>query len=362
MSIAAPFRLPRTGRVLRNRTVLAAMTNKQSAEDGTLSAAEIRWLARRAAGGFGIVTTAATHVTPGGKSWSGEMGVWSDHHLPGLTELASAIRAEGAVSLAQIFHGGRRAPRECTGQQPVSASDVPADERTEAARGLTEPEVEALVDAFVEAAIRCARAGLDGVELHGAHGYLISQFLGTKTNRRTDRWGGDVPGRARFLQAIIAGIRAATAPDFLIAVRLSPVLPDVGITLADSEALVPLVASWDIDLLHVSCWDVTIRAEDDQQTFTRRFRDALPEPIPLISTGGVWSQSDVDFTLAEGADLVGVARAGIGHPDWPRQLVSGNPEPTRPPFTPEHLATADLSPPFIDYMRRWKGFVTDGKA
>ena len=362
MPITSSFRLPRTGRVLRNRSVLAAMTNKQSAEDGTLSPAEIQWLAKRAAGGFGIVTTAATHVTPGGKSWSGEMGVWSDHHLPGLTQLASAIRAEGAVSLAQIFHGGRRAPREWTGQQPVSASDVPGDDRTEAARMLTDAEVNALVTAFVEAAVRCERAGLDGVELHGAHGYLISQFLGTITNRRTDRWGGELASRARFLQSIVEGIRAETAPSFLVAVRLSPVLPDVGVTLTDSEALVPLIASWDIDLLHVSCWDVTVRAEDNGQTFTRRFRDALPADVPLISTGGVWTQSDVDFVMEQGADLVGVARAGIGHADWPRQLAGGITEPTRPPFTPEHLAREALSPPFIEYMRRWKGFVTDRRA
>ncbi len=362
MSIASSFRLPRTGTVLRNRTVLAAMTNKQSAEDGTLSHAEIQWLVRRAAGGFGITTTAATHVTEGGKSWSGEMGVWSDHHLPGLTRLADGIRAAGSISLAQLFHGGRRAPREYTGVQPVSASAMPGDERTEAARALSADEVESLVEAFIAAAVRCARAGLDGVELHGAHGYLISQFLGTRTNRRADRWGGDLPGRAQFLQAIVEGIRAATGPDFLIAVRLSPQLPDIGITLKDSEALAPLVAGWGVDLVHVSCWDVAIRAEDDNRTFTRRFRAALGPAVPLISTGGIWSRSDAHFTLEEGADLVGVARAGIGHPDWPQQLMAGTVEPARPPFTPAQLAAADLSPPFIDYMRRWKGFVTDGRT
>ena len=84
--------------------------------------------------------------------------------------------------------------------------------------------------------------------------------------------------------------------------------------------------------------------------------------MPLISTGAVWSAADVDFVRGEGADLVGVARAGIGHPDWPQQLARGVPEPQRPPFTPRQLAEADLSPPFIDYMRRWRGFVTDGRT
>ena len=119
---SSEFTLPRTGRVLRNRAVLAAMTNKQSEEDGTLSDEEIGWLLRRAEGGFGIVTTAATHVHPGGKSWEGEMGVWGDHQVPRLRELSSGIGERGAVSLAQIFHGGLRAPRSITGQQPISAS------------------------------------------------------------------------------------------------------------------------------------------------------------------------------------------------------------------------------------------------
>ena len=362
MSIAPSFRLPRTGLVLRNRSVLAAMTNKQSAEDGTLSEAEIRWLVRRAAGGFGIITTAATHVVPGGKSWAGEMGVWSDDHLPGLTRLADAIRAEGAVSLAQIFHGGRRAPREHTGVQPVSASDVPGDRGAEDARGLTGGEVQELVDAFIAAAVRCERAGLDGVELHGAHGYLISQFLGTKTNRRTDQWGGDLSGRARFLRSIVEGIRAVTRPEFLLVVRLSPQLPDIGWSLDESEALASMVATWDVDAVHLSCWDVAIRADEGGQTFTRRYRTALGVGMPLISTGGVWSAADVDFVLGEGADLVGVARVGIGHPDWPRQLMDGVGEPARAPFSREHLASVDLSPAFIEYMGRWKNFVVGGRT
>ena len=359
MTISSAFRLQRTGRLLRNRSVLAAMTNKQSAEDGTLSDAELQWLTRRAAGGFGIVTTAATHVTPGGKSWSGELGVWGDHHLPGLTKLADAIRAEGAVSLAQIFHGGRRAPRQLTGQQPVSASDVPGDDRTEDARMLTSTEVDGLVEAFVAAAVRCEQAGLDGVELHGAHGYLISQFLGTKTNRRTDRWGGDVSARAAFLQAIVQGVRSRTGTDFLIAVRLSPELPDIGVTIEDSESVAAMLPGWGVDMVHVSCWDVTLRAKDDDQTFTHRFRAAIGPDVPLISTGGVWSRTEAQFVLDEGADLVGVARAGIGHADWPKQLMRGVEEPSRPPFTPAHLAAEALSPPFIEYMRRWHGFVAE---
>lgn len=364
MSPTDPFTLPRTGTVLRNRAVLAAMTNKQSADDGALSEAETDWLLRRAEGGFGVVTTAATHVHPGGQGWVGEMGVWGDHHLPGLTRLADGLRQRGAVSLAQVFHGGLRAPRALTGAQPVSASENPGADGAEGSRALTEAEIEGLIAAFGDAAARCERAGFDGVEVHGAHGYLICQFLGTQTNRRTDRWGGDLDGRARFLFAVIRAIRARTRPGFLVWVRLSPQLHAMGVSLADSLALAPRVAAAGVDALHISCWDAFAGAPDepdDPRTLTRRFRAVLPDSFPLVSTGGVWTAADARFVLGEGADLVGVARVAIGHPDWPRGLGEPNYAPARPPFTPAHLAAASLSPRFIDYMRRWAGFVTDGK-
>ena len=124
-----PFTFPRTRQVVRNRSVLAAMTNKQSHTDGTLSDEEINWLVKRAEGGFGIITTAATHVVPEGQGWDGEMGVWGDHQLPGLTRMADEIRGHGAISLAQIFHGGMRCPQRLTSVQPASASVNPLRRR-----------------------------------------------------------------------------------------------------------------------------------------------------------------------------------------------------------------------------------------
>ena len=119
----APFVFPRGNLAVRNRTVLAAMTNKQSHPDGSVSTDEIRWLEARAEGGFGIVTTAATHVLEHGQGWEGEFGTWSDHHIEGLTAMATAIRGHGAVGLAQLFHGGMRAPQRLTGVRPCSASE-----------------------------------------------------------------------------------------------------------------------------------------------------------------------------------------------------------------------------------------------
>ena len=362
-SVSTEWTVPGTGVSVRNRTVLAAMTNKQSEEDGTLSDEEINWLLRRAEGGFGIITTAASHVHPSGKSWEGEMGVWGDHHIARLKELAEGIRERGATSLVQIFHGGLRAPRSLTGEQPVSASTNLEKGVEEGCRELSDSEIRELAVSFGEAAERCERAGFDGVEVHGAHGYLICQFLGTRTNRREDRWGGGLEGRSLFLREVLREIRSRTSEGFLVCVRISPE-HDVGVTMTDSLQLAGMMVEWGMDLLHISCWDAFTGAQgdpDDPRTITRRFREALGDEVPMISTGAVWDSSDAQFVLDEGADLVGVARVAIAHSNWASGAEAGGYSPQRPPFTPEHLLEQGLSPVFVDYMRRWKGFVTDGR-
>lgn len=362
-SLSTEWSVPRTGVSVRNRTVLAAMTNKQSEDDGTLSDNEIGWLLRRAEGGFGIITTAASHVHPSGKSWDGEMGVWGDHQIPRLKELAEGIRDRGAVSLVQIFHGGLRAPRSLTGEQPMSASTNFEKGTEEECRELSDSEVRELAISFGEAAERCEKAGFDGVEVHGAHGYLICQFLGTRTNRREDRWGGGLEGRALFLREVLSEIRSRTSDGFLVCVRISPE-HDVGVTMADSLELAGMMGGWGMNMLHISCWDAFTGPQgepDDPRTITRRFRDALGEGVPIISTGSVWDGADAQSVLDQGADLVGVARAAIAHSSWASDAVSGDYSPQRPPFSPEHLIDQGLSPTFVDYMRRWQGFVTDGR-
>ena len=347
------------GHVLKNRSVLAAMTNKQSHEDGTLSDDEINWLSRRADGGFAVTTTAAANVTEHGRGWEGEMGVWGDHHIPGLTKLATRLNSTGTISLVQLFHGGMRAPRAINGVRPISASENTEQGMDgEYTREMSSIEVSQMIQSFTDAAVRCEQAGFTGVELHGAHSYLICQFLGAKTNRRTDQWGGDINGRSRFLLELIKSIRAATSERFLIAVRISPIIEKAGIYLEDSLVLAQILCSAEIDMLHISCWDVFESVNDGvEESLTRRFRNVMPENFPLISTGAVWGTEDAQWLLDQGADLVGVARVGIAHPDWPRNLNDPHYLPQRPPFTENHLRSVDLSDVFIDYMKRWKNFV-----
>ena len=345
-----------------NRTLLAAMTNKQSNADGSLSDEEIKWLVRRAKGGFGITTTAAANVTETGRGWDGEMGVWGDHQLPGLTKMANQLNQTGTISIAQLFHGGMRAPESLNGVQPISASkNTEAGMDGKYTREMSDEEINSMIESFTQAALRCEKAGFHGVELHGAHSYLICQFLGSITNRREDDWGGDIYSRSRFLRKIIESIRRVTNPNFLIAVRISPIIEKVGLYLEDSLQLAGILCDMEIDMLHISCWDVFQPVEGDESgpSLTKRFSKIVPQTIPLISTGAVWTSQDVQWLMDEGADIIGVARVGIGHPDWPQHLSDPNYQPQRPPFSVKHLENVDLSPVFIEYMKRWKNFVLE---
>ena len=354
-----PFTFRRGNVTVRNRTVLAAMTNKQSHDDGTVSEDEIRWLTKRSQGQFGIITTAATHVLKHGQGWEGEFGTWSDHHLEGLTTMAQNIRSHGAVSLAQLFHGGMRAPEHLTGRTPRSASANALGAGLGESVAMTESDIQEAILGFGAAARRCELAGFDGVELHGAHGYLIAQFLGAGTNRRTDEWGGSQSERTRFLQAIVEEVRRQTGSSFLVGVRLSPELKACGMSLEDSLETLHRCGELDLDFIHVSCWDIqtTGNLNGAEIHYTTAFRQNCPAHLPLITTGGVWDADDAVMAMEQGGDFVGVGRAAIAHPNWPIHLQDGAEAPARPPFSAEHLASAGLNPTFVQYMRRWDGFV-----
>tara|TARA_B100000683_G_scaffold274503_1_gene322866 strand:+ start:923 stop:2002 length:1080 start_codon:yes stop_codon:yes gene_type:complete len=357
MRFAEPFQFKR-GPVAKNGSILAALTNKQSNADGTLSQAEIGFLERRAMGGFGIITTAATHVAENGQGWHGEMGVWSDSHIPGLKELAKRVSEHGSLCLAQIFHGGLKAPQAVTGVQPVSAS-VNEIKDGKFTRELSNDEVEEMVEKFVEAALRCEKAGLDGVEIHGAHGYLVSQFLGKKSNRRTDQWGGETIGdRATFLLEIIRRIRERTNKNFLIFVRISPELNDIGIEIDEALQLSSILSEEEIDSLHISVWDIYAqsRFDDDDRKMTQRFAQVVDGRVPLTTCGKIWEGKDIEEAYSQGADLIAVGKVGIALPDWPKMIISED-RIARPPFTKQHLRDVALSEVFVDYMCNYDNFV-----
>ncbi len=178
---------------LKNRVVIAPMTHYSSNPDGTVTDDELKYYARRS-NGVSMVITACTNVTPNGKGFHGQFAGDRDEMIPSLRKVATAIKEQGAKAVLQIFHGGRLSPPELVPNGVIfSASAVPA-ERPGATtpNALTESEVEDIIEAFGETTSRAIEAGYDGVEIHGANGYLIHQFFSPHSNQREDRFGGSL--------------------------------------------------------------------------------------------------------------------------------------------------------------------------
>lgn len=355
-SVLDPLSFAR-GATAKNRVVLAAMTNSQSEPDGTLADAELEWLRRRSQGGFGIVTTCAAHVDPRGQGWPGELGVFKDEHIFGLRRLARALHEDGALALAQIFHGGIRADESLTKQSPIGP--VAIEGHAVAATGL---EIEDVIVKFANAATRVEAAGFEGVEIHGAHGYLLTQFL-SRSNTRTDRWGGDkLVNRSRLMRDVVRAVRANTTKKFLVGIRISP--EDFGnasgLDLDESLEVAAGLVEDGIDFLHLSLWDVARNsAKRPDEHVLPQFRRVVPKELPIFVAGKIWSAADAQRVLDLGADFVALGRSAIANPRWPEEVGREGGEPRRPPLTVDELVDRGLSRPFAESMRQWKNFVRD---
>lgn len=355
MTLLTPLTL-RSGVVSRNRVWLAPLTNKQSHADGTLSDDELRFLAMRADGGFGLVETCAAYVSQDGKAWAGELGVHDDAMCEGLARLARRVHDGGALVSAQLFHGGLRASQAVSGLSPWSASPN-ADDQGIVCREGTEDDIVRVIADFAAAARRCAEAGFDSVELHGAHGYLLSQFLSTTYNRRSDRWGGPLAHRARLLREVTRAVKAA-APSLVLAVRMSP--EDFGQTKGVDLDESLQVARWLVEdgaeVLHLSLWRAARNTAKRPEVHpTALFREAVGPSIPLVVAGALWTHAEAEAQLALGADAVALGRAAIANHDWPSKVDEAALHLA--PVAPETLRAEGASAGFVEYLRAFRGFV-----
>lgn len=336
------------GKPLKNRFMLAPLTNSQSHPDGRLSDEEFRWLTMRAEGGFGLTMTCAAHVQRQGQGFPGQLGVFGADHLEGLSRLASAINATGSRSSVQLHHAGNRSPKDLV-PEPVSASDDPET----GARGLTTGEVEQLVEDFVAAAVRSERAGFDGVELHGAHGYILAQFLSPEINRRDDRYGGSLENRSRILFEIIDGVRGRTGPDFQLGLRLSP--ERFGLRLSEIvEVAQTVLRDGKIDYLDMSLWDVFKEPAEEEhkgRSLMSYFTELDRGDVKLGVAGKITSAAIAREMLDKGADYVLIGRAAIVHHNFPELARDPGFAQAPTPVSAEHLAKEGVSPTFVEYLR-----------
>lgn len=337
-SLLSPFTLP-NGVELKNRLVMAPMTNFSSHPDGTVTDAEVNYYARRSAG-VSMVVTACTYVTPNGKGFHGEFGADSDEMIPSLKRLADAIKEQGAKAVLQIFHGGRMCPPELVPNgEIVSASDIPAekggvstDEPDVKPRALTESEVEAMIHAFGETTRRAIEAGYDGVEIHGANGYLIQQFFSPHSNRREDRFGGSLEKRMAFPLAVVNEVKKVVkehaTSSFIVGYRFSPEEPETpGITMGDTLKLVDTLANQDLDYLHVSLTEFFSKprrgVEDVNKTRVDHLLETINDRVPLIGVGSIYTADDARKAFNTGVPLLALGRELIIDPDWVQKVSEG---------------------------------------
>ena len=336
------------GPALKNRLMLAPLTNPQSHADGRLSDEEFHWLTMRAKGGFGLTMTCGAHVQANGQGFPGQLGVFSDDHLEGLSRLAAGIKAHGSVSSLQLYHGGNRADAQLVADR-VSASDDPAT----GARALSTGEVEQLVEDFVAAAVRSQQAGFDGVEVHGAHGYILTQFLSPEINRRDDRYGGSLENRARIIFEIIDGIRSRCRPDFQLGLRLSP--ERFGLQLSESlELAQEALLDPRLDYLDMSLWDGFREPQDEAfkgRSLMSWFTGLKRGTCRLGVAGKINTPAVAEDALRQGADFVLVGRAAILHHDFAERCRDPAFTPVQAPVSAEHMRREGVSPTFIAYLR-----------
>lgn len=346
----------KSGSSLKNRFMLAPLTNTQSHADGRLSDDEYHWLTMRAKGGFGLTMTCAAHVQAVGQGFPGQLGIFGDEHLEGLTRLAQGIKNENSLAVVQLHHAGMRSPAELIGQAPVCPSDHPETGAT----GLSTAAVEQLIEDFICAAERAEKAGFDGVEIHGAHGYILAQFLSGTINQRQDQFGDSIENRMRPITEIIEGVRSRCRQDFLLGLRLSPERFDVHLPDIIEVAKV-ILAAGKIDFLDMSLWDSFKEPEDEAfkgRSLLSYFTELERGDVALGIAGKLRNPDEVNRAMAAGIDFVMLGRAAILHHDFPLQMQADqNFTPVRNPVSADYLRAEGLGEAFITYMSGWKGFV-----
>lgn len=332
----------RSGVQVRNRLALAPMTTTSADPNDDVSTAELDYVARRSAG-VGLAITAVAYVTPGGKGFPGQFGAEHDSRLDSLRALAKRIQAQGARAVLQIFHAGHNAPPELVGGDVTSASDVPSSQpgRTHVpVRALSSDEIHGIVRDFGEATRRAIEAGFDGVEIHGANGYLIQQFVSAHSNRRTDEWGGTPEKRLAFPLAVTDEVQrvAAQAPrPFLVGYRFSPEEPhEQGLTMPDTFALLDALRGKHLDYVHVSLQDYAgspRRGGDPARSRLEQIAERLGD-TPLIGVGNIWTADDALRARQLGAAFVALGRALLLEPEWVQKVEAGRTD-LRATFTPD---------------------------
>lgn len=349
------------GLTLKNRLFMAPMTTKMSFYDGVITTDEANYYGLRS-GGVGAVITAAANVQEDGKGWEGELGVYDDRQIPGLSKLASSIKKNGTKAILQIFHAGRMTNSQILrGTQPISASSIAAERQdAEMPREMTESDILHLIDSFKQATIRAIKAGFDGVEIHGANTYIIQQFFSPHSNRRKDEWGGTLEKRYHFIDTIVDEIidtvDQSDVENFIIGYRFSPEeFENPGIKFEDTLFLIDKLSNKGLDYLHISLNDYnrkSVSPSYQDKSMLEYVYQKINNRVPLIGIGDVRTSKDIQNVL-ENADFVAVGRSMIIDPHWAQKILDNKESLIRTSlsmYDREELFIQDGLTEFLEFM------------
>lgn len=316
------------GLTLRNRIAMPPMWSGKATTAGHVTGAIIEYHRVRAAAGTALVIVEHAFVHPEGRHSSTQLGVHDDGCTTGLRELAGAIKAEGAVACLQISHAGARSSSRLTGLPVVAPSAIKTNReaREDLPGAATHDQIAGIVDAFAAAAVRAERAGFDAVEIHSAHGFLLSQFLSPLTNQRDDKYGRDHTGRSRLVLDVLAAVRRAVGPAFPVFVRLG--MHDErpgGLTLAPACWTASRLAAGGAALIDVSGG---LAGSDDPGRgpgYFVEYAEAVKGvvEIPVLVAGGIVDPQMADVIVRSGrTDIVGIGRAMLDDAEWARKAMA----------------------------------------
>ena len=333
----SPFTI--NGMTLKNRAVMPPMATGYGNADNTVSERLLAYLERRAQGGTGLIITEVCAVDPRGKGFPNEIGVWNDDFIGALSRIPAALHRHGAKAALQLHHAGRETFEAVLGKKPEAPSAIPSAVLGQPCEAMSLERIAEIVRAFAQAAGRARQAGFDSVELHGAHGYLLNQFLSPFSNNREDEYGGSEENRMRFILEVIAAARKAVGDDFPLWIRISAdEMVRGGYDFSLMRRLAPRMVTAGVDAIHCSVGvystpgGLSIASMDTEPGFNLFRARALKEvvSVPIIGVGRINDPAMDDQAIARGdADLISFGRQHLTDPDFIEKARRGSLEDIR---------------------------------
>lgn len=311
---------------LANRVVMPPMGTSLGNPDATVSEALLAYMRRQARGGAGLIITEITAVHPSGIVWESQLGAYDDRFIPGLKKLAGIVHEAGGKAALQLHHAGRESLYLLNKGEAIGPSAVPSLVFGQAPREMTLEDIREIIHSFGQAAIRAREAGFDAVEVHGAHGYLLTQFLSALSNRRADQYGGGISDRARFLIEVLEEVRRGVGEDFPVLLRISAEeFIKNGYTVEDIQTILPDLVKSGADVIHASIGThgspggVTSAPPEYEPGFNvwraRKIKESVD--VPVIAVGRFTDPTLADEVIGRGdADLVAFGRQQLTDPDY----------------------------------------------